>query len=220
MRSIINFFIIILMSAFILTCGGNEQKHNFTTYQSIAKDTFNENLNDTNDIDDTDTTINSLKSLGEEDFSVSDSKNSIQLDIPFFSLNIDTPKKTDENMSSHIYFVSYVYSGVYVYKVYTQEYYDITIYISNYNYNFKGRDFDDYFITQITLVNSNFKTYRGITVGSTVQEVYSKYGYTKESIEDDRTSLRYTLGEMMISFQIDNNQKVEAVILSIIPGVS
>jgi len=63
-------------------------------------------------------------------------------------------------------------------------------------------------------MKSDYKTYRGITIGSTVYDVLNKYGFAKESTENDKTFLRYILENMSITFYIDDNQKVETVVLN------
>lgn len=86
----------------------------------------------------------------------------------------------------------------------------------NTNYNLKNRNFDEYYITQITLKNSTFKTYRGITIGLKAEDIIKAYGQVEKSTENGETVLNYTLNDMEMSFTIDENQKVKNVVLSIV----
>jgi len=45
------------------------------------------------------------------------------------------------------------------------------------------RNFDEYFITQITLSSSNYKTYKGISIGSDIEDIIGLYGFGEKSAE-------------------------------------
>lgn len=153
-----------------------------------------------------------IKILEEKDFTVTDGKDSISLDTSYKNFKIDKEeKKLDNN-----YVGEYV-SGEYTYKNFVHEYEDFSIYVSNINYNFKNRNFDEYYITQITLKNSNFKTFRGIAIGSNIEDIQKLYGNGEKSIVDGITFLNYRLNDKELSFILDKEQKkVEGIILSIV----
>lgn len=145
------------------------------------------------------------------DFSVSDTKNSIRLDSPYKEFKIDKPEdKIDNN------YVGETYSGEFVYKTYMHKYTDLDLYVSNANYNLKNRNFDEYYITQIALKNSTFKTYRGINIGSKVEDISKAYGLGEKSTVDGKTVIIYSLNDMEMLFTIDENQKVQDIVLRII----
>ncbi len=100
-------------------------------------------------------TDKNIKPMNEDDFIVSDGNNIINLDFPFKNFKINKKEKTIENN-----YVGETYLGEYIYKTYFHEYDDFDLYVSNLNYNVKNRNFDEYYITQITLKSSNFKTTR------------------------------------------------------------
>lgn len=152
-----------------------------------------------------------IKPLEALDFTVTDGKNSIRLDSPYKEFKIDKPEeKLDNN------YVGETYSGEFVYKTYMHKYADFDLYVSNANYNLKNRNFDEYYISQITLKNSNFKTLRGITIGSKVEDINNVYGLGEKSAADGKTILIYTFNDMEMSFAIDENQKVQDVVLRIV----
>lgn len=157
------------------------------------------------------TTDNYVKPLEKSDFSVSDGRDIIYLDTPYSELDIDIPEEETGNS-----YIGETYSGEFVYKNYIHVFGPFDLYVSNANYNLKGRNFDEYYITQITLKNSDFRTPRGITVGTDAEDIYRAYGRGTQVEEDGRTVLIYTLDDMEISFTIDEEQKVRDVILRII----
>jgi len=149
----------------------------------------------------------SQKPLGTQDFSVSDGKNTIVLDSPVMDLKIDLPKKETT-------YVGEVYSGDFVYKVHQHAYADFDLFASNANYNLKGRNFDDYHISQITLKSPNFKTFRGIAIGSAVEDLIRAYGPGEKFNRDGAVGLRYTFGDMNLEFGI-KNQRVQGITASV-----
>ncbi len=152
-----------------------------------------------------------IKPLEASDFTITDGEISIKLDSPYKEFKIDMPEeKLDNN------YVGETYSGEYIYKTYIHKFADFDLYVSNLNYNFKDRNFDEYYITQITLKNLNFVTLRGITIGSNVEDINNAYGPAEKSIIDGKTILIYKLNDMEMSFRIGENQKVQDVILRIV----
>lgn len=200
MKQIIMLIMIISTCISISACKNSKQIEIFPTYGINADNTLKKNQID-----------NFVNPLEEKDFSIHDTKNNVILDSSYKEFKIEKPEELQDNN-----YVGEIYSGEIVYKVYIHKYADFNLYVSNSNYNLKNRNFDEYYITQITLKNSNFKTYRGITIGSNVEDIVKSYGSVKESIEDDNTVLIYTLNDMKMSFTIDGNQKVQDVVLSIV----
>ena len=150
-------------------------------------------------------TTHDAESLKTEDFSVSDGKTAIILDSPFGDFKTDLPEEETGNN-----YVGEEYSGSFAYKVYQHSYADFDLYTSNRNFNLKGRNFDDYYIAQITLKSSNFKTYRGIAIGSDAEDVIKAYGPGEETNDDGMISLLYSFEDMRLEFFI-LNQRVQNI---------
>jgi len=153
-----------------------------------------------------------IKPLTIEDFSVSDGENTIVLDFPYLDFNINLIEEEADNN-----YVGEINSGEFVYKVYFHNYLSFDLYTSNINYNIKNRDFDEYYITQITLKTPSFKTYRGINLGSNTEELVNLYGLGKESIVDGNTVMVYSLKDMEMQFTIDDNNTVQIITLAVLP---
>ena len=156
----------------------------------------------------TENNSNDIKPLEIEDFSVSDGKNDINLDYPYSDFKIGLIEKELDNN-----YVGEIFSGEYVYKYFCHEYEDFDLYTSNVNFNFKGRDFDEYFISQITLKTPAFKTYRGIGIGLSVEDLTNIYGSGEDLIEYGKTVLVYKLDDMEMKFIIDENKKIQNISL-------
>ena len=153
-----------------------------------------------------------IKPLLMEDFTVTDGINSIVLDSLFDEFKTDEIEiKHDNN------YVGEIYAGDFTYKVFFHEYANFDLYTSNTNYNLKNRNFDEYHITQITLKSQKYKTNRGLTVGSDIEEIYELYGPGEVKDRDDKTELCYTMNDMELSFIIGNDKKVETNILTVFP---
>ncbi len=152
---------------------------------------------------------NSIQPLDASDFLVRDSIDSVILDYPYDDFIFSKPELIIENN-----YVGEDYVGEYIYKNYMHEYEDLMIFTSNRNYNLKNRDFNEYYITQITLKNSTFTTPRGITIGSSMDEVIKAYGIGIESMEDEAV-LYYIFNDMQIKFKFNNNQIVNYLVLYI-----
>lgn len=92
----------------------------------------------------------------------------------FKELKLDKPEKKVENN-----YVGESVSGDFVYKYYMHQYDDFDLYVSNANYNLKGKKFDNRYVSQITLKNkSDFRTARGIVVGAALKEILDNYDQT------------------------------------------
>ena len=145
------------------------------------------------------------KPLEAQDFSVSDGKTTIVLESPFMDFETDLPEEEH-------YYVGEEFTGGFVYKAYHRVYADFHLYTSNRYYNLKDRNFDDYYISQITLQTPSFKTNRGLAVGSDVEEVIKAYGPGEESNEDGATGLLYTFGDMNLQFEIVNQRVLNIMV--------
>ncbi len=152
-----------------------------------------------------------IKPLEESDFEVVQGENIIKLDSPYAEFKFDKPEEQLDNN-----YVGETYSGEFIYKTYFHLFEDFELYVSNANYNIKNRNFDEYYITQIVLKNSNFATGRGIAIGSDAVDIENKYGSAEKSTIDGKINLTYRLGDKEISFIIGDNQKVESIVLNII----
>lgn len=157
-------------------------------------------------------TTTNYKPLTENDFAITDGKNIISLYMVFGDLKLDKTEKKVENN-----FVGETLSGDYVYKYYMHQYDDFDLYVSNANYNLKGKNFDDRYISQITLKSkSAFKTPRGITVGSTMKEVLSAYGQASVKNENGNDFIKYESDDMGLNIYFDSNQTVSNIVINII----
>ena len=103
-------------------------------------------------------------SLEANDFSITDSAEVICLDQPFDG---SVTEKEEWNSS----YTGEIYEGDTGYKLYYHEYEDFELYTSNYHFDIKNRTFDEYFIWQITIKTSKYKTAGGVTVGDCMEEV-------------------------------------------------
>lgn len=163
----------------------------------------------------TSTTVNGddaeITQLAENDFIVTDGSNRIQLDTPFQELKINEEEETLDNN-----YVGEVYAGDYVYKTYFHNYPDFILYISNTNYNTKGRNFDDYYITQITLLNTNYATARGVTIGTSEDELYLAYGKGEKQENDGKEQVTYTYNDKKLIFELDLSSKVSNIYVTVL----
>lgn len=180
----------------------------FLTISGCSNITFMKDSNFTSNVDQADTT--GIKLIGASDFIVSDGSNSFRLDLPYKEFTYYKPEERSDNN-----YVGEVIADDYVYKTYMHKYPDFDIYVSNLNYNHKNRSFDEYYITQITLKNSNMKTSRGITLGSKAVDVYNTYGSGEKTNVDGEENLSYKFEDMELLFVIDKNQNVKELVLLI-----
>jgi len=150
------------------------------------------------------------KTLEVIDFSVSDGMNTIQLDSSYENFRIEKTEKILDNN-----YVGNIFAGDFNYKYYIHEFEDFNLYTSNANYNLKDRNFDEYYITQITLLNSSFKTQRGIAIGSNIDDIINAYGNKYSLDSDDKAVIFYSLNDMRLVFTIDENQKVQELTMFI-----
>lgn len=145
------------------------------------------------------------------DFIVTNGDSIIKLDYPYNKFEIDLPEITLENN-----YVGEIYVGDIVYKTYMHKYDDFTLYTSNLNYNLKDRKFDDYYITQITLKTPEFKTMRGVRIGSSIEEIKNSYGDLIQKISNDKSKVIYDFEDKELVFIIGVSNKVEEIILRVV----
>lgn len=101
-----------------------------------------------------------------------------------------------------------------IYKYYQHSYDDFDLYTSNINYDIKNRNFDEYYISQLTIKTANVKTARGIIIGDSNDDVLERYGLSKIN-SDDNSSLTYQLDEKNLTFMFNANNEVKSIRLSI-----
>lgn len=154
---------------------------------------------------------NAVEPLEVKDFTVTDGKNVITLDTPYKDFKMDEEEKETDNS-----YVGETISGEFTYKNYMHQYKDFDIYVSNAYHNTKNRHVDEYYITQITLNTPAYKTARGIAVGAELDDVEGMYGEGRKVEDYENLSLVYGLNEMELSFDIDENQKVQTITLNIV----
>lgn len=151
-----------------------------------------------------------IKQLDGKDFIVTDGIDTIYLDAPYKNFKTSKQEINQDNN-----YVGDVTSGEYKYKYYFHKYNDFVIYDSNANYNLKNRKFDEFYITQITLNNSNFKTARGISIEQNLTDVINAYGDGNQTKDNNITTYFYQYKDMQLSFVINQENKITGIILNI-----
>jgi hypothetical protein len=224
-NKIISFVIILAVCLSFSSCGSKFSEDinvpietNVPVETDVSKDSLvsnqetaaNASETDSSDKEQTDEN-KAVEPLEESDFAVVQGENKIILDYPYADFKYNEPEEPQDNN-----YVGAIYSGEYVYKTYLHIFQDFNLYVSNANYNLKGRNFDSYYITQIALKNSSFSTIRGIYIGSDAEEVERAYGPAEVSTIDGKTNLNYRLNDKGMSFVIGEDQKVEGIDLYII----
>ncbi|MCX7710600.1 MAG: hypothetical protein N2484_12235 [Clostridia bacterium] len=167
----------------------------------------NQRLNNSFDIK---TGIEELKgkALEENDFVLSDGKNNIALDIKYENF-----KDYKETQSS---FLGEFFYGDFAYRFYLHEFEGFSIYSSNARYDVKNRDFNEYYIVNVFVKDSVFKTARGISTGTGRKDVIKAYGEGKELIDKkNRIGLEYRMKEKLFLFQLDEKNQVEEITMKI-----
>lgn len=154
--------------------------------------------------------VKEIKPLDTNDFTVTDGKNKISLDFAYQDFNIDLKEIEMDNN-----FVGETTSGDYNYKHYVHQFDDFDIYVSNSDFDVKKRNFDDYYITQITLKTPLFKTKRGISIGADREEVITCYGEGEYDKDGENNLINYTYKNMQLSFIIDKEKKVHSIMATI-----
>lgn len=190
-----------------------------TTIKTIPSPSATENTNvnttDTKPTENTSTispTPGVAKPLSVSDFMITDGKNIISLYTAFMDLKIDQKEHEVENN-----FVGENTVDGFIYKYFVHQYDDFDLFVSNANYNLKGKDFDDRYVSQITLKNkSDFKTLRGITIGSSLSDVVNAYGQVEIKNEEGNEFVDYQFEDMGLKFTIDTNKVVTGIIVDII----
>lgn len=152
-----------------------------------------------------------ISPLTHSDFSITDGDNIVKIDSAYDDFEVNLVEMDYENN-----YVGVKYNGDYAYKTYVHEYVDFILYTSNTNYNIKDRDFDSYYITQITLKTPEFKTLRGLGIGSSLDEIKNLYGEYLEEVVDGRLNAIYVLEDKKLSFVIDKSNIIVEVYLTVI----
>ncbi len=144
-------------------------------------------------------------SLEANDFSITDSAEVIWLDQPFDG-SVTEKQEWDSSYTGEIY------EGDTGYKLYYHEYEDFELYTSNYHFDIKNRTFDEYFIWQITIKTSKYKTAGGVTVGDCMEEVEKVYGVgEKECMPDAGICEFYYSNGMAVCFVMDESGVVHSI---------
>lgn len=191
------YFILIICTA----CAGNVTRAEFKSYE--IEETKDENTN-------SEKSQETIGFLQPSDFAVTDGQNEIVLDRLYGNMELDKPEITEEAI-----YVGEIYGKNGVYQYYVHEYEDLTIYISNANWNLKDRKADDYYTAQIELNNTVFRTFRGITIGSSMEDVIEAYGQGIKYVTDDGCVLNYTYNDLELYFTIDQSEVVQGVSMHI-----
>lgn len=153
--------------------------------------------------------------LTPADFAVTDGQSEFVLDQLYDELNIDKEKFDKDS----------VYVGIikgasgFSYDYFSREFEDLSVYTANANFDLKNRDIGYYYVAQITLKTSTFKTPRGITIGSSMEDVLQAYGqglqYENENEYENGWSLVYSYNDLGLFFEMDQSGIVRKVNISI-----
>ncbi|MTI47348.1 MAG: hypothetical protein FH761_05885 [Firmicutes bacterium] len=186
----------------------------FTISCSVQMDNYDKksdsNIKDNLIEEDTNEDVSS-KLISDEDFIVTDGKNTIVLDTPYKDFEI-----SKEEIELQNNYVGEIPIGDYVYKYYIHKFEDFNIYVSNAYYDRKNRDFNEYFISQINLENNNFKTARGISLDSTYDDIIELYGEGTKEYQEGSSFIIYRLDDKELSFEIDENRNIKNITLRVI----
>jgi hypothetical protein len=141
--------------------------------------------------------------LTNEDFHIEISDTRIDLESKYNEQEIPLEEIPLDN-----HYVGELIVDGFKYKYYMHQFDGITIYTSNALFDKKGRNFDDYVISQITIHDSSISTARGIKVGSTLDEVLEQYGEGKQYTDQNQIYIDYILAEKVVSFVISKEEKI------------
>ena len=149
--------------------------------------------------------------LQEDDFTVTGGQDRITLDDPFREFKTAKKEKSFE-------LVGWVAAGRENYKYIVHMYPGFQIVTSNENFGLKNRKFDDRYISVIMLGNgSDYKTARGLAVGSSMQEILDAYGNGYRQMVQHESGLVIEYGtDKVLRFFTDKEQKVTIITLLVI----
>lgn len=196
----------IILSVIVTSCSKNITSNTNAPNNSIVSKTENKTSNTNVICNDKE----KIKQLDEKDFIVTDGTDTISLDMPYKNFKTNKQEINQDNN-----YVGDVSSGEYIYKYYFHKFNDFVIYNSNANYNLKNRKIDEFYITQITLNNSNFKTARGISIGQNLTDVVNAYGDGEQTKDNNIITLLYQYKDMQLSFAINQENKITGIILNV-----
>lgn len=171
-------------------------------------DSDNNDIQIQNDTQDIQTSENDVYyhnvTLSDETFKLEDTENNISgLNDNDFVItdNIDTilgSKYSDFATQKVVISSSYVgeirSENNIIYKFFHHSYDDFDLYTSNINYDIKNHNFEEYYISQLTIKSDRFKTSRGVTIGSCENDIFEKYGRSC-LIDSSKNSLVYQCNE-------------------------
>lgn len=144
-----------------------------------------------------------IEPMNDSDLTVTDGENNITLDARYDDFKT-TDKELDVSGSENNYVGEIYMENDIMYKVFSHEYNDFTLYSSNINYDNKEAESDTYYIMQMVIHGDQHETARGICVGDTTEDVYKVYG---EGSEEDKVDDTYQYGTNSIvdDYQIIGN---------------
>ena len=165
---------------------------------------------------------NFAEKLEDDDFSVSDRKNTITLGALY-----EEVKTVEQNYKlEEITFVGEITSEgeKFDFRVYQLVFSDFDLFISvrttnketaylydPYLMEESTELFESFHVTQIRLKTSAFTTNRGIAVGMKSEDVISEYGEVAISDDIDENFLSYITGDRLIDFITDENQMIQFI---------
>jgi len=149
--------------------------------------------------------------LTPADFAVTDGQSEFVLDQLYDELKIDKEKFDKDS----------VYVGIikgasgFSYDYFSREFEDLSVYTANVNFDLKDRDIGYYYVAEIVLKTSTFKTPRGIAIGSSMEDVLQAYGQGRRYEQEDGWLLVYSYNDLGMCFTIDHSEIVQEVSMSI-----
>ncbi len=139
--------------------------------------------------------------LKNSDFALVFNDETIALDAPFESFS--TASKVMD-VSDHD--LGEVEVGAYRFHSYNYAYDDFEIYVSNALYDQKQRDEESLYISQIDAKTDKVKTPRGITIGSSLDDITEAYGHGSILEEEDHEEIFFDYYEKNLTFILKDSK--------------
>lgn len=150
--------------------------------------------------------VPAIKPLSKEDYRLTDGEMVVALDDLYDSLTLEITEQfhlRDDDTT-----------GV-VYAHYAVETLGFGMIINNVGYDLLNEPAGTYYVEQLDIGDPTYKTPRGITLGSTKEEVEAVYGEGEDTSRYAYNCRSYSFQEMNMSIYYDENDKVENVIMGI-----
>ncbi len=142
--------------------------------------------------------VKNTGSLKASDFSITDGKETISLDSSFKNFKTSSEElAVDDHADGEVMFNNVTY------KYFVYRYNDFNLYTSNAHYDLKKRNAEDQYISNIILKNQNYRTPRGVGIGSDLESIKQAYGEGRKTFRNDKACIVYQLNDMELAFSFD-----------------